>query len=495
MLYDVRMLLPELPRMIMNHFVYGLALYTLGLIIVVITDARILDKRLPRALMMLAAFGLLHGSEEWGEAFAHMLESIYGYPHASLGEVILLVMVAVAYYLLLLFGIEMLRISFNWEKRYYLPAIFLIIYVLGGVLLTMRFNENPEILLQSLRNWTSYSLGAFGGIVSGLGLILWSRKCPSAFRQVLRGWTIAGVPLIIYGVVGHLTAEPGVIFPSNIYNTVVFHQLFGFSVEPLRAVCILFVLIGLLFALQGLEQERQQAFALAQETARREASHREALQKTLLHRTVAAQEEERARVARELHDETGQTLTALNYHVSALESVVQRQAVITPDMIEEVRSLTNRALADMHQIVTDLRPAQLDDLGLVAAIHWLGSDVHKRLGLNASIHVLGKRRRLPGEIETALFRITQESLTNVARHSGAVEACVRLTFRDDAVYLIIIDRGHGFDPLQTVVTQNDKAETWGMIGMRERAESLGGTLKVRSRPGKGTVIFVNIPGC
>ncbi len=312
---------------------------------------------------------------------------------------------------------------------------------------------------------------------------------------------LAGCALIVYGLVGQSAPPPSVLFPSTVYNADTFARLFGFPIQLLRSAAAAVTMVGLLAALRALELERQrtlraaiEARLAAQAQAQEEMARREVLQTELLRRTVATQEEERARIARELHDHTGQTLTALAYRAAALEPVLDGTNATAQELVGDLRQLTDQALADLRHLVTDLRPAQLDDLGLVAALHWLADQAHQRLGLEVTVEVAGRRARLPGEAETALFRIAQEAITNAARHAGVKHAQVCLEFAAEAVTLTVSDDGRGFD-MAAVREDSRTPESvpWGLIGMEERAHVVGGELRLESAPGQGTTVSVRMP--
>jgi signal transduction histidine kinase len=143
----------------------------------------------------------------------------------------------------------------------------------------------------------------------------------------------------------------------------------------------------------------------------------------------------------------------------------------------------------IYRLVRDLRPAQLDDLGLVAALQYLVDEVHQRLDLQVDLRITGERRRLDALVETVLFRVAQEALTNVARHAGVFAAWMELEFEPGRVTLQISDQGVGFYP-QSIP---NSGSGWGLAGMRERAESIGGHLILSSNPGSGTRLKITVP--
>ncbi|GAB4504409.1 MAG: HAMP domain-containing protein [Anaerolineales bacterium] len=222
--------------------------------------------------------------------------------------------------------------------------------------------------------------------------------------------------------------------------------------------------------------------ALADE-ARREREH---LRRQLLEKVIATQEDERRRIARELHDSTSQNLTSLMVGLKNLESLCESPQVrITADAL---RSVAVQTLDEIHEISTRLRPGILDDLGLAAALEYLTREWQDRykVPLDFLIHIGDER--LPGEIETAVYRIIQESLTNVARHAAAQSVSVLVEQRGGQVIAIVEDDGQGFD-----ASKSSGERHLGLAGMRERAELLGGQLTIESQPGAGTSVHVQIP--
>lgn len=201
--------------------------------------------------------------------------------------------------------------------------------------------------------------------------------------------------------------------------------------------------------------------------------------------TIDAQEEERRRISRELHDDTAQSLTSLLLFAKALE-----QAEASPRTragLAELREQVALSLEGVRRLARELRPSALDDLGLVAALHGYVQDFSRRTGLTVSFDP-ACGGRLPAHIEIALYRIAQEALTNVAKHAGARAAVVQLVREPSSVSLTITDDGTGFEP---AVVSPERGV--GLFGMRERAELAGGTLDIWSGPGEGTVVLVRIP--
>lgn len=203
-----------------------------------------------------------------------------------------------------------------------------------------------------------------------------------------------------------------------------------------------------------------------------------------------AREAERARVARELHDELGQTLTALKLDISRMVQSLTREH-LTPQMVDRLQSLiglSDIGLATVKRIATTLRPPTLDHLGLAEAIHWESLTFKARTGLRCTVRANKTRTALSSEQQTALFRIFQEALTNVVRHAQASAVQVTLTERAQRFEMSIRDNGRGITEAQT-----GDPNAIGLLGMRERTALMGGVFRISGRRGKGTVVLIEVP--
>ncbi len=232
----------------------------------------------------------------------------------------------------------------------------------------------------------------------------------------------------------------------------------------------------------------QQARIEAQNQVQKELIKRERLRMELLRHTVQAQEEERARIARELHDETAQTLTAASLNFATLKNKLEGLPEVS-DVVNRLQNLCKQMNHDLYRLVHDLRPAQLDDLGLVPALRYLVDEGQSNTNIEVGLTVTGQQQRLEPFVETVIFRIVQEALTNVARHAETNKANVELCFEKEEVVLRVLDNGKGFDPVKMETHQKG----WGLVGMAERAESINGRFIIESSPGKGTKIEAIIP--
>jgi signal transduction histidine kinase len=225
--------------------------------------------------------------------------------------------------------------------------------------------------------------------------------------------------------------------------------------------------------------------------SRTELAEKEEVRTRLLGQVITAQEDERKRIARELHDETSQALTSLMVGLKVLE---QRPDLADgKEALADLRALAAKTLDAVHDLSLQLRPSVLDDLGLVPAMERLATEFGRTYGVPVAFETnLRGGPRFPPTVETALYRIGQESLTNVARHAGARSASLILERREGVVTLILEDDGRGFDVASRLAGTGD-SRSLGIFGMRERATLLGGTLTIESTLGAGTTVFVEIP--
>ena len=226
---------------------------------------------------------------------------------------------------------------------------------------------------------------------------------------------------------------------------------------------------------------------LHQEVQRKDESRGE-----LLNEIFSIQEEERRRIARELHDETSQSLASLAASIEAIAGMLSSGSDEVRTRLRKVEKIAINALDEIHRIIYELRPTLLDDLGLVAAARWLADNNLGTAGVNVNFRTIGRVRRLPPRLETTLFRVIQEAVNNIARHSHAKNADVRLHFKKGAIAIRISDDGKGFD-VEEAISSRERPRGLGLLGMKERVEMMNGTLIIRSRRGQGTETNIEIP--
>jgi signal transduction histidine kinase len=401
----------------------------------------------------------------------------------------------VSFVLLLIFGLRLLQsekhLSGGYNYRWVVGGLYVLLVFLIGA---YNWNSHADRLAHldaSLR----YFLAVPASILAGLALQgRATRAQHEANRYLGLSFSWAAVGFLVYAVT-QLVVPPVDVYPGNTLNTAAFLEYTGFPVQVVRAATAVLITASLLQSIRVAEAERQKQFLAAQqerldalEQLRVELIKREAMRQELLRHIVIAQEDERARIARELHDETAQMLTAFTLHLAALHKSIRHSPKID-EQIHYLQSLSRQMSEGIYRLVRDLRPAQLDDLGLVAALQYLVDEVYQRLELQVELQVRGERRRLDPLAETVIFRVAQEALTNVARHAEVLTARIDLWFETDRVTLRITDQGIGFNPQSLP----DSGSGWGLAGMQERAESIGGKLTLRSTPGSGTMVQIVVP--
>lgn len=214
------------------------------------------------------------------------------------------------------------------------------------------------------------------------------------------------------------------------------------------------------------------------------------LSKSRARHILHAQEEERKRIARELHDETSQALTSLLISLALLEESVSDP--VGSERIRETRTLAHQTLRAVRNMSLDLRPSALDDLGLLPALRGYIKEYQQKCGIEAELTVSGMKERLSPEVETALYRMIQESLTNTAKHARAHHVWVTLTEDGLLLRATIRDDGRGFDA-SGMMRRHWQERGLGLAGMQERAALLDGAVEIESEPGAGTLITVTIP--
>ncbi|GAI25749.1 unnamed protein product, partial [marine sediment metagenome] len=205
-----------------------------------------------------------------------------------------------------------------------------------------------------------------------------------------------------------------------------------------------------------------------------------------------AQEDERRRIARELHDDVASSLLLLIQRLDAIASSTPRLSTSLKNKLEDIYSHATAALENLQRSAQDLRPRIIDDLGLVAALEWMAENLTKDYGIVTRVEVIGVERGLPDEVQLLLFRIAQEALTNIRRHAEASRAWITLEFGEKKAVLIIKDNGKGFEMPQGMGGLASAGKL-GLAGMQERTQLIGGSLRIQSEAGKGTTITIEVP--
>jgi signal transduction histidine kinase len=483
-------------HMILVYFLYGLGFFITGLAVLLETSRR---SELPvaRGLPLLAAFGIIHGCHEWIEMFQLIAEG----SSMLFSQALRLPILAISFTLLLEFGIRILMLDARrrWRRvRWVLLAVFL----LGEGLVWAKWGRQ-ENWLAAADAYCRYSLAVPGAVLAAAGLFRQARQLARQQIGISRDVAIVGIAFLLYGIPGQVLVCPSPLPPSNVFNNALFIEIFGFPIQVVRTVMALTVAFFTVRALRIFEFERQrqmnelsQAQAEAQQRLDEERTQQEELRRQLLHQTVLAQEEERQHIARELHDEAAQAMTALSWKLAAVEQAMPNSHGTghneVQDRLRDLRQLTEQVMDNLRQLTTRLRPAVLDELGLVPALIAYADDCSSRYPFSVEVNITGRRRRLSSEIETTLYRIAQEALTNVAKHAQATHACIQLHFEPQEVTLHIADDGVGMD-VETARRAAACGKGWGLAGICERVELAEGNLDIESSPGAGTELSVWVP--
>jgi signal transduction histidine kinase len=249
---------------------------------------------------------------------------------------------------------------------------------------------------------------------------------------------------------------------------------------------------------QSLETMRQELVAASREIERTnqelESQVRERTTRLgeVLGKVISAQEEERARLARELHDETAQTLGALSISLDRIRDALSLDSLQAMEHVTEAKSISNYLLEETRRLILDLRPMALDDLGLAPAIRWYAETHLEDRGVATTVEISQPSGRLTKYLEMSLFRIIQEAINNVAKHAGARHVAIRLTFQNSVAHVVVADDGRGFD-VERVLSPGTPVESVGLLGMQERVRLLNGLLRIRSQLGEGTELSIEIP--
>jgi signal transduction histidine kinase len=218
--------------------------------------------------------------------------------------------------------------------------------------------------------------------------------------------------------------------------------------------------------------------------------------KDLLHmlfeRITSAQEEERKRIAIELHDEIGQILNLMMIHLDSLDEIVPEDLESLKRKVGDLKSLTTKTLDDIHNLIYRLRPTLLDDLGLIPAIRWYAKNYLESTGIKVRMNFVDLRKRLPSHVEVGLFRIIQEAFANILRHAKAENVTLYMKVKNTTISVLILDDGNGFN-INRVLKPPYKVTALGLQGIEERVSLLRGHLQITSQKGEGTRLFIKFP--
>ncbi len=475
---------------IVVYFLYGLAFFSMGLL-VALEGGRSSDERLRKALRPLAGFGLVHAVTEWLGMFEQILNQLGHTSHYALvGS--RLALLAFSFLSLAAFGSFLLAWSGTAQRvSLIVPLGLETIWVFG--LANFSGKYSPLDMLSVADVWTRYALAIPASALAAVGLVSQQR----AFRHaglVRFGqdslW--AAISFVWYGLVGQVFAIASPLPPSNFINQDLFQALFGFQVQIFRAFSASAASFFVIRFLRAFQVETDRKIAELQTARLQEAEQREAQRGELYRRVVSAQEAERQRIARDLHDETGQSLTAIGLGLRGLSTALTRNPQQAAETLRRLEGLTADSLSELQRLIADLRPSHLDDLGLSAALRWYTGKVQERGGPKIRVDIYGEEKPISEAVKIAVFRIVQEALNNIQKHSQADTVHIQLAFKPEKIDVDIRDNGIGFDP-DGVRARQASRPSLGLAGMQERAALLGGTVSVQSRPGRGTLVAASVP--
>ncbi len=477
---------------IIVYFFYGLAFFSMGLL-VAMEGGRSSDDRVRKALRPLAGFGLVHAAHEWIEMFVPIY-TLGGHQPTWVFFFLQFCTLSFSFLSLAAFGGYLLAKDEVAQRiSLMIPLALEAIWVFG--LVSIKGHYPYAELFNVIQAWTRYSLAIPASVLAAAGLIAQQR----AFRRagmVRFGqdamW--AAVAFAWYGIVGQLFTNASALPPSNFINDAVFLRLFGFPVQVMRAALASAASIYVIRFLRAFQVETEQKIAHLQTERLKESQQRETMRGELFRRIVAAQEAERQRIARDLHDETGQALTAIGLGLRGLEShLTHGDPAACRDTLHELQSLTGDSLKELQRLMTDLRPSHLDDLGLPAALRWYAGKIEERYPMRILVETVGEERPVDEAAKIAIFRIIQEALNNVLKHSEAKHVHILIEFTARGMRASVRDDGCGFDVDKIRAIQSSNRPSLGLAGMQERAALLDGEVGIQSRPGQGTLVEAFIP--
>ena len=478
------------PYIVPIYFIYGLAFFSMGLL-VAIEGGRASDVRLRRALPPLAGFGLVHAAHEWMEMYVLM-----GHPTTNLELSIMwgiqLATLAFSFISLAAFG-SFLLADTEITRR----LLLLIPLGLQAVWVFGLYNFSGQYTGETLWNvadvWTRYTLAMPASLLTAIGLVVQQRAFRrSGLIRFGRDALWAAITFGWYGLFGQLFTRSTPLFPSTVLNQELFINLFGFPIQLFRAAMAVAAAVFVIRFLRAFQVETDRKIAQLQTAQLEESQQRETLRGELFRRVVSAQEAERQRIARDLHDETGQALTAIGMGLRGFSGRLSTRNKDGIRTLHQLETLTADSLKELERLISDLRPSHLDDLGLSAALRWYAGRVQEHASISIRVDITGEETDLDDAVKITIFRIIQESLNNVIKHAQASHVNIRLCFEERNVRIDVWDNGVGFD-LDQAQQKSTSRPTLGLAGMEERAALLGGNVSIQSRPGYGTQVEALIP--
>jgi signal transduction histidine kinase len=384
----------------------------------------------------------------------------------------------IAFVLLLYFGVSFLAEDLRRPRLLWIMPVCVFAWVALTLILSQQYRAG-------LTDWTShasicgrYVLYFPGALLAAAALVRQGRFYDaSGLSGVGVCCRRAGAAFVVSAVLSGLVVPGADFFPASVLNYATFAGTFGLPVAVFRALLALIIAYFLLSAVRRLDSERRRQLEFANDQLQR-----------LAVQALSAQETERSRIARELHDETVQLLSLLLMRLKLLKNEADEE--VRQRRLEDSSHLALQAADGLRRIAHDLRPPAIDDLGLVPALEWYVDYFRGQYNLEVDFQADHPIDRPTREVELALYRVAQEALTNVAKHAAARRVWVRVRRTREALIALVEDDGRGFN---VAAVRGSRDTGLGLFGMEERASLVGGDLSIESRPGRGTCIRVKVP--
>lgn len=480
---------PQLNYLLM-YFIHGLAFFSMGLAMA-LEAGRSPDIAEATLLKPLAMFGILNAVSLWLEIVilpgAWLL-----IPTPKPLLLAKLFFLTLSFASLTAFGVQAYRPARRQvAASLYVSLGFLLVYMILVVISHIIPWASVPNCLRCADALARYLLALPGALLAALALKNHARKNKASKAPLARSYRLAAWGFALFGLTQIFPARAE-IYPAPFINAELFREITGIPIQLVSTLLALFTMGNLIHASQLAERGRRRELFQAQqeklaalEQVQNELLKRRELRKNLFRHIVLAQEEERGRISRELHDDTAQILTAASLNMAALKTVVgDNPKAVT--LLKRSQDLCQEMSQALYRMVHDLRPAQLDDFGLVPALRHLTEEKWFSRKVAIAFEATGGPRRVDPVIETVLFRVAQEALTNILRHAHTDTARLRILFEPEQIVLTVEDQGTGFIPAL-------KGQGFGLAGITERVELINGRVEIASAPGKGTTLTVIAP--
>ena len=465
------------PYLIYVLFAYGAVLFAMGLAIS-LEIRRDTALALARSFWWLAGFGFVHAGAEWVEMLTLISRNGVNLPGDDLFSHLYLPLLVTSGLLLAQFGASLLSAGkpdlhwVSWTPLLLLPLWLLFMWLASG--LFWYTNEMVHVAAISAR----YVLYLPGVVLSGLALL--SQR--SIFKEMglprlARNCTWGAAVFGLNGIISGLVVPPAGFFPASVLNSSSFQALVGLPPQIFRALIAVGITFFVLRVLRLFKEQQRQELEFVSYQLKR-----------LSTQVLNAQEEERKRIARELHDDTAQLLSTLLLQLKLLDRAKALEEI--REKSSHLIELATETAQGVRRMALELRPAALEDLGLAAAIRWYAQELATTRGLSVEVNSIGLYDRMSAQVELALYRVVQEALINAAKHSGASQASVTLEQVDGIVRVLVTDNGCGFSVSEVA---HDRGKGLGLFGMRERISLLDGTLHIDSQLRRGTTVIMEVP--